>query len=134
VLSMDLEVTDPRTKQTKRFYAADIGRWSMERTKALSYQHFAPFALAGRTSKTETILFYTRGDAEKPEQLIKEVAAYQFKLNLDIAEVDDFGWLDRLWKRTDPTLIFERSLRFYDARAFQAGTIPMDAKDWKVSK
>jgi hypothetical protein len=134
VLSMDLEITDPRTKQTKRFYAADIGRWSMERTRTNAYAHFAPFALAGRTSKTETILFYTRGDTEKPEQLIKEVGTYEFKLTLDIAEVDDFGWLDRLWRRADPVIRFERSLRFFDARAFQTGTIPMDAKDWKTSK
>lgn len=134
VLSMELEVTDPRTKLTKRFYAADIGRWSMERTRTQAYAHFAPLALAGRTSKTENVLFYTRGEAEKPEQLIREVGAYQFKLSLDIAEVDDFGWLDRIWKRTDPSLTFERSLRFYDARSFQTTTIPMDAKDWKTAK
>jgi hypothetical protein len=134
VLSMELEVTDPRTQQTKRFYAADMGRWSMERTRSQAYAHFAPFAMAGRASKTETILFYTRGEAEKPEQLIKEVGVYQFRLKFDVAEVDDFGWLDRVWKRTEPTLTFERSLRFYDARSFQTGTIPMDAKDWKMGK
>jgi hypothetical protein len=28
VLSLDLAVTDPKTNQTKRFYAANFGRWS----------------------------------------------------------------------------------------------------------
>ncbi len=131
VLAMDLEVTDPRTKETKRFYAADIGRWSMERTRSAAYQHFAPVALAGRTSKTETILFYPKGEAEKPQQVIRDVSTYAFKLTLDVAEVDDFGYFDRLWKRSEPTVRFERTVRFYDARSFQNGTIPLDAKDWK---
>jgi hypothetical protein len=131
VLAIDLDVTDPRTNETKRFYAADIGRWSMERTRAAAYQHFAPVALAGRTSKTETILFYPKGEAEKPQQVIREVAAYKFKLTIDVAEVDDFGPFDRFWKRTEPTVRFERVVRFFDARAFQNGTIPLDAKDWK---
>lgn len=131
VLAIDLDVTDPRTKETKRFYAADIGRWTMERTRSGAYQHFAPFSLAGRSSRTETLLFYPKGEDEKPQQMIKEVGSYQFKLRLDVAEVDDFGFLDKLWKRGEPTVEFERKLRFYDARAFQNGTIPLDAKDWK---
>jgi hypothetical protein len=131
VLAMDLDVTDPRTNETKRFYAADIGRWSMERTRSAAYQHFAPVALAGRTSKTETVLFYPKGEAEKPQQVIRDVSTYTFKLTLDVAEVDDFGFLDRFWKRREPTVRFERTLRFFDARAFQNGTIPLDAKDWK---
>jgi hypothetical protein len=133
VLAIDLDVTDPRTNETKRFYAADIGRWSMERTRSGAYQHFAPFALAGRSSRTETILFYPKGEAEKPQQLVKEAATYQFKLRLDVAEVDDFGFFDKLWKRGEPQVQFERTLRFWDARAFQNGTIPLDAKDWKPS-
>jgi hypothetical protein len=41
MLSMELAVTDPRTKQTKRFYAADFGRWTMERTRTGAYEPFA---------------------------------------------------------------------------------------------
>ena len=47
VLAMELAVTDPRTKQTKRFYAADFGRWTMEKTRAGAYEPFAPLSLAG---------------------------------------------------------------------------------------
>ena len=70
ILSMQLAVSDPRTKQTKHFYAADFGRWTMERTRSGAYEPFAPLSLAGRSSRTEQVLFYTRGDDQKPNQLI----------------------------------------------------------------
>ena len=79
VLSMELAVTDPRTKQTKRFYAADFGRWTMERTRTGAYEPFAPLSLAGRSSRTESVLFYTRGDDQKPDQLIRRAGAVQFR-------------------------------------------------------
>jgi hypothetical protein len=133
VLSINLEATDIKTGETKRFYAADIGRWSMERTRALGYQSFAPLSLAGRTSRTEPVLFYTRGDEEKPPQLIDEAGDYRFKLTLDLAEVDDLGWFDQLWQSPAPSVTFERTLRAYDARAFNIGTLPMYAKNWQAS-
>ncbi len=86
VLAMELAVTDPRTKQTKRFYAADFGRWTMEKTRAGAYEPFAPLSLAGRTSRTEQVLFYPRGEEEKPNELVRELGAYTFDLTLDIAE------------------------------------------------
>ena len=99
VLSMELAVTDPRTKATKKFYAADFGRWTMERTRSGAYEPFAPISLAGRTSRTESVLFYTRGDDQKPNELFREVGPYQFTLTLDVAE-----------SRDKPTVAFERSL------------------------
>ena len=81
VLSINLEVTDVKTGETKRFYAADLGRWSMDRTRTMAYQSFAPLSLAGRSSRTEPVLFYTRGEEEKPPQLIDEVGDYRFKLH-----------------------------------------------------
>jgi hypothetical protein len=133
VLSINLDVTDPRTNETKRFYAADIGRWSMERTRSGAYQNFAPLSLAGRSSRTEPILFYTRGEEEKPAQLIHQAGDYTFKLTLDLAEVDDLGWFDRLWQTPAPSVAFARTLRNYDARAFNTGTLPMYARDWQAS-
>jgi len=133
VLSMTLNITDPRTKQTKTFYAADIGRWTMERTRAGAYEQFAPLSLAGRSSTTEPVLFYTRGEEEKPEQLIREPGEYSFRLTIDLAESDGLYWLDRLWPTTVPSVVFDRSLRYYDARAFNNGTLPMFARDWQAS-
>lgn len=135
VLHFDLAVTDPRTKATKHFYAAEIGTWSMERTRTRSYTGFAPLSLAGRESRTESILFYTRGEEEKPEQIIREVGSYEFALTATLAR--DTGGLSGLAggaAETKPiTVTFERELPFYDARAFENGTIFMHAKDWTSS-
>ena len=127
ILSMELAVTDPRTKQTKRFYAADFGRWTMEKTRAGSYEPFAPISLAGRTSRTESVLFYTRGEEEKPAELVRQVGPYAFTLTLELAEEGG------LTTRAGPSVAFARDLHSYDARAFQNGTLPLYAKDWRSS-
>jgi hypothetical protein len=130
VLEMDLAVTDPRTKATKHFYAAEFGVWSMERTRERAYTGFAPIPLEGRSSRTESVLFYTRGEDEKPEQLIREVGPYQFTLT--ITQAEDAGPFSA--SPAKPISVsFERELPFYDARAFETGTIFMPAKDWKSS-
>lgn len=134
VLSMELAVTDPRTSQTKLFYAADFGRWTMEKTRAQAYQPFAPLSLAGRASRTETVLFYTRGDDQKPAQIIEKTGPYGFKLTLEQAVADDLGIVDK-WLSSGPVSVsFERELRFYDARAFNNGTLPLYAKDWRSTQ
>jgi hypothetical protein len=134
VLSMELAVTDPRTKQTKHFYAADFGRWTMEKTRASAYQPFAPISLAGRAARTETVLFYTRGEEEQPAQLIREVGPYSFALKLEQAVADDLGPVDQ-WLAKGPSIVtFERELRAYDARAFNTATLPMYAKDWRSTQ
>lgn len=131
VLHMDLAVTDPRTKQTKHFYAAEFGVWSMERTRNRSYTGFAPIALEGRSSRTESILFYTRGDDEKPDELIREVGPYEFTLTVTPAEGRNiFGMKE---EPKPISVSFERILPFFDARSFDTGTIFMHAKDWKTS-
>ena len=120
VLSMELAVTDPRTKQTKRFYAADFGRWTMERTRTGSYEPFAPLSLAGRSSLTRPVLFYTRGTDQKPDQLIRDPGNYAFSLILELAEGSD-----------KPAVSFDRALLQYDARAFNEGTLPLYSADWR---
>lgn len=131
VLTMELAVTDPRTNQTKRFYSADFGRWTMERTRSGAYQLFAPISLAGRSSRTESVLFYTRGKQETPAQLIREPGSYRFTLRLEEAVGDQPGILDWLRPRRANVLTFERELLTYDARAFNTGTLSMFAKDWR---
>jgi hypothetical protein len=121
VLSIELAVTDPRTKAVKRFYSADFGRWTMEKTRSAAYQPFAPISLAGHARQTETVLFYTRGEEEKPAELVREKGPYEFKLT-----IDDGSAAERR-----PSVVFVRELRWYDARAFNEGTIPMYAQDWR---
>jgi hypothetical protein len=129
VLSMELAVTNPQTNETKHFYSADFGRWTMERTRSGAYQPFAPISLAGRSSRTESVLFYTRGEQEKPSQLIQQIGAYTFSLRLD--EAVSAGLFARLWGQRPTTLNFERELLTYDARAFNNGTLGLYAKDWR---
>lgn len=131
VLDLDLAVTDPRTKQTKHFYAAELGVWSMERTRERAYASFAPLPLAGRTSRTEQVLFYTRGDEEKPEQIIREPGPYTFTLT--VRQAEDRGVLGIEDAKDAVSVTFERTLPFYDARAFNEGTISMHAADWTTS-
>jgi hypothetical protein len=66
---MELAVTDPRSNETKHFYSADFGHRTMERTRGGAYQPFAPIPFTGHSSRTESVLFYTRGEQERPEQL-----------------------------------------------------------------
>ena len=122
VLSMTLAATDPRSGQTKRYYAADLGRWTMERTRTGAYEPFAPISLAGRESRTVQVLFYTRGENEKPNELIRQAGPYNFELSLEIAESDK-----------KPTVSFERNLLGYDARAFNEGTLPLYSSDWQAA-
>ena len=131
VLSMELAITDPRSGETKLFYAADLGNWSMERARSRSFTPFAPMSLAGRTSRTETVIFYTRGEDQKPNEIIRELGPYRMTLTLEVAENADFGALDKLWRKDAPRVSFERELKVYDARAFQNGTLPLTSKDWR---
>ena len=130
-LSMELIVTDPRSKASKIFYSADFGQWTMERTRNRAYLPFAPLPLAGRATRTETVLFYPRGDDQKPDQIIREIGSYQFRLSVEESGVGTPDWLDRLLGRIPAIVRFDRELREFDARAFQGGTLPLIAKDWR---
>jgi hypothetical protein len=125
VLSMELEATNPKTKETKHFYAADFGRWTMEKAQANAFEPFAPIPLAGKASRTETVLFYPKTPEEKPEQLIHEPGVFQFKLIVDEARASEFGLFDRLWPKKPVEIAFSSELRFYDARSFQNGKIAL---------
>jgi hypothetical protein len=125
VLSLELDVTDPKTNKTKRFYAANFGRWTMERTRSGAYQPFAPIALAGYSSRTETVQFYTRGEQEQPPYLIREPQVYRFTMTLRDVAND---------QRAPLTLSFERELLYFDARTFNTGTLWLYPKDWHAAK
>ena len=127
---MELTVTDARSNETKHFYSADFGRWTMERTRSSAYQPFAPISLAGHSSRTESVLFYTRGEQERPEQLIGDLGTYRFASRIEEAISND-GLPDRLWPRRPPRVTFERDLRSYDARAFNTATLMLHAEDWR---
>ncbi len=134
VLSVELEVTNVKTGEAKRFFSADFGRWTMEKARTNGYQPFAPISLAGKASRTETLLFHTKDDKEKPAQLITEAGLFRLKLLLDEAEIDDFGPFDRMFPRKPGSVSFEVQLRAYDARAFNVGTLPLFSTTGRSAK
>jgi hypothetical protein len=68
----------------------------MECTRSGTYQPFAPISLPGHTRRTESVLFYTRGERERPGRLIREPVTYSFALRVGEATSND-GLPDRLW-------------------------------------
>jgi hypothetical protein len=134
VLSMELEVTSAKTNEQKHFYAANFGRWSMEKARSLAFDAFAPIPLPGKASRTETVLFFTDGPKEKPDQLIRDPGVYNFRLILDKAEVSDFGPLDKLFHYGPAQVAFSMELRDYDARAFTVGTLPLYSTTGRSAK
>jgi hypothetical protein len=134
VMSMELEATNTKTNETKHFYAANFGRWSMEKARSLAFDAFAPIPLPGKASKTETVLFFTDGAKEKPDQLIRDPGVYKFRLVLDKAEVNDFGPLDKFFHHGPAEVTFAMELRGYDARAFNVGTLPLYSTTGRSAK
>ncbi len=135
VLSVNLEATNVKTGETKRFFSADFGRWTMEKARTNAFLPFAPISLAGKATRTETLLFHTKDDKEKPAQLVAtEPGLYRFRLMLDEAGGDETSFLDRLWPQKPGTVAFEMGLRNYDARAFNVGSLPMYSTTGRSAK
>lgn len=127
VLSIDLEVTNPRTGKTKHFYAAHLGNWGYNPKKP-----FMPVALSGKTSFSQSMQFVPRNDEKIPRILDLEAGDYHFKLLLNTASNDE------------SPLAFEskvRPLKFtmqtinMDYRRFnKTGTQAMWQKNYRPSK
>ncbi len=133
VLAFELEVTNPRRKETKRFYSAELGRWTMTNANSGNFRHFAPLALPGKSSLTESVLFYARRD-ETVMQVANEQGAYEFRLSMRTAIPEDLGVLDRLWTREPAPIAFAMEMPEIDHRVFQEGTLALNAKDWQPSQ
>jgi hypothetical protein len=134
VMSMDLVVRAPERNLTKRFYSADVGQWSIEKSRSGDFRPFAPIVLAGRTSHTETILFHARRD-EQVMQIVEKEGPYEFMLALNAVQSEDLGLLDRMWRKQAKPLMFEMVLPVLDNRAFTSGsgTLPLHHKNWQTS-
>jgi hypothetical protein len=134
VLSMGLVVTDPANRVSKRFYSAELGQWSVEKSRNGDFAPFAPISLAGRASHTGVIQFRPPQE-ETVMQIVQATGSYQFSLTLDTARRDAFGLIDRILRREPKPLRFEMVLPVLDHRAFTAGagTLPLHHKDWMSS-
>ncbi|MEM9028911.1 MAG: hypothetical protein AAGC70_11135 [Pseudomonadota bacterium] len=129
VLSIDLEVTNPRTGKTKRFYAANVGPWGQQ-----SRQAFSPVALAGRAATSQTIQFFPRVDETLPRILDFEAGDYRLKLTLATSEAETISLLKDidLFKGKAEPLEFNMRIGKLDYRNFNGpGTMAMWSPDYK---
>lgn len=133
VLSLSLDVRNPRTGDVKSYYAAAFGMWSPDRSGNGGLPPFAPMSIAGNSSQTQTILFYTRGDEQKPNEHIRSAGSYEFELALDTAEETTAGGDQTAGADQKVRASFMRELKRFDARAFNTGTLPLYAPDWSTA-
>lgn len=121
VLSLNLDVADG-AGHSKGFYSASIV------PEEGSPIPFAPMVLQGHTSKTAILLFYTRGSAQKVEQIIAGPGQYRFSLALDEAKNTSLGLMSFFHGNGSGVLSFDRELPAFDARM---DAMPLYAKDWQ---
>ena len=134
VLSMDLVVKNPEKSVSKRFFSADVGQWSVEKSQKGDFTPFAPIVLSGRGSHTDTVLFHPRRE-EKVMQIVDHEGHYQFELTLQAAQNQDAGWFGSGGDQPAKCLSFEMVLPILDHRAFTSGsgTLALHHRDWQTS-
>ncbi|MEO1205275.1 MAG: hypothetical protein AAFV45_02995 [Pseudomonadota bacterium] len=127
VLSVDLSVTNPRSLETKRFYAAQLGTW-----QATPRKPFAPIVLAGKAAFSETVQFLPRNGETVARILDLEPGTYDFEVTLNT------GGVTQPWPLTaNPVqpLKFTRRIGQLDYRNFNGpGTMPMWSADYKPDR
>lgn len=133
VLALDLEVTNPRTKQKKMFYAAEFGRWTMDNARSGNFAHFAPLAIPGKASVTSSVIFYSRLDETVLQVSDGTKGEYQFRLSAAVAEPEDLGPIDKLWAGPPAPLDFAMIMPEVDHRYFENGTLMLYNPAWKPS-
>ncbi|CFX34705.1 conserved protein of unknown function [Candidatus Filomicrobium marinum] len=123
VLSIDLEVTNPRRNEVKRFYAARTGTWGTQ-----PFQPFAPVSLEGKGSSSQALQFFPRSGERVARILDLEAGTYSFRLVLNTATTSSYRFLE---PKTNP-LEFEMQIDQLDYRNFSgAGTMAMWAADYR---
>jgi hypothetical protein len=130
IMSMALDVSDG--KRFKRFFSADLGQWTLQKLQSGDVRPFVPIPLPGRTSYTDVIQFQARTD-ETVMQIVEAAGTFKFNLSLDAVLSEDFGPIDRYWRKDPQPLSFEMILPDLDQRAFSngSGTVAMHQKDWQ---
>jgi hypothetical protein len=131
VVSMELEVHNPKTNATMRFYSAYLGEHPRLQATA-SVRQFTPMTILGHTVSSETVRFYpvtnppeARNDISK--RIVQGEGDYSFRLKLNTAAPSEPSLLDRLQGRTQPAPItVQMTLPVVDYR----GLMQMRSKGW----
>ena len=127
ILSMDLDVTNPRTGQTKRFYGAYVGSYGNKPVKPLT-----PVALSGKASFSQAVQFIPRVGEKIPRILDFEAGDYRFEIRLNTATTgSDLPFLAPVVK----PLRFNMQIGKLNYLFFNGtGTMPMWSKDYRPAK
>lgn len=124
VHAINLEVTNPRTKQVKRFYAARLGSWG-----EAPVQPFTPVSLQGKASYSHALQFLPRADEKIGRILDQEAGRYDLKLWLDMSAAG----MSRV-AGNEVALVFKMQIGSLDYRNFAGrGTMEMWAPDYRSS-
>ena len=128
VLSMGLEVENPRNKAVRKFYSGELGRLS----SGPAIKRFAPISLPGKSSSSDTVLFYSRDDEKEDRIADQKKGNYLFRLSLNVAMPEDLGMLDRFWSVKPEPVAFTMEMPEVDHRAFDnGGTMELHALNWR---
>jgi hypothetical protein len=123
VLSIDLTVTNPRTKQSKHFYAAQLGPWGQQ-----PREPFAPVALSSKSSFSKAVQFIPRAEEKIGRILDLEAGNYEFEVKLHTATTG--GDIPYLKAKVKP-LHFEMQIAQLNYFNFnKSGTMPMWSKSY----
>jgi hypothetical protein len=129
VLSMELEVINPKTNTTQRFYSSYMGEHPSTQS-APSVRQFAPMAILGHSVVSQTVRFYPGPAAHRGEdapRIVSGAGDYTLRLKINTAAPAEASLLDRLQGQAQPAPItVEMTLPVLDYR----GLMPMRAKDW----
>jgi hypothetical protein len=88
-IAINLQVTNPRTKQSKTFYAARLGSWG-----EMPLRPFTPVVLGGRATYSHPVQFEPRAGESVMRILDQDAGTYEFKLTVDTAGAGQAGAID----------------------------------------
>jgi hypothetical protein len=129
VLSAELEIKDPTSETTKKYYSAYIGEHpkNAEETK----QAFAPISIPGRGVYSNTILFYPAG--EILPALVTKKGDYELTLKLNVAEAHENGLITTLTPPPPEPISVTMTLPYFSIQSlsYRRATIPMHTADWQ---
>jgi hypothetical protein len=128
VLSMELEVQDLKSKQTKRYYSAFLGEHQVDADAP--NRSFAPLSIAGKGTFSDTVRFYPVGNPFP--KLAEEAGDFRFTLSLVTAEPARPDMIDRVLGTKPAPVVFERTLPWVSDQQLGSRriTIAMPEKGW----
>ena len=131
VVSMELEVLDPKTNVTQRFFSAYLGEYP--RGSAQQVRQFTPMSILGQSVSSETVRFYPAALVQRGEEKKRVISGegdYTFRLRLNIAAPPEPSLMDWVQGRTQPAPVsVQMTLPVLDHR----GTMQLRSKDWMAS-